>query len=77
MIMGRTIKCYTHIKTDKTPKHLIWRFQICNYFRKMYKFRDFMSTLTIVNRGDFDYLLYIGGKPPPQRLTLAFDFRQS
>ena len=26
-------------------KHIIWRFRICNYFRKMFKFRDFMNTL--------------------------------
>ena len=61
MIMGSTIKCCTHIKTGKTPKHVIWRFRIRNYFRKMYKFRDFMNTLTIVYMGYFDYLLYIGG----------------
>ena len=26
-------------------KQVIWRFRICNYFREMYKFRDFMNTL--------------------------------
>ena len=26
-------------------KHVIWRFCICNYFREMFKFRDFMNTL--------------------------------
>ena len=26
-------------------KHVIWRFQICNYFREMFKFCDFMNTL--------------------------------
>ena len=26
-------------------KHVIWRFQICNYFHEMFKFRDFMNTL--------------------------------
>ena len=26
-------------------KHIIWRFRICNYFRDMFKFRDFMNTL--------------------------------
>ena len=26
-------------------KHIIWRFRICNYFREMFKFRDFMNTL--------------------------------
>ena len=25
--------------------HVIWRFRICNYFREMFKFRDFMNTL--------------------------------
>ena len=79
MIMGRTIKCCIHIKTDKTLKHVIWRFRICNYFSKMYKFRDFMNTLTIVYMGYFDYLLYGGGGGGGSSLslTLAFDFRQS
>ena len=26
-------------------KHIIWRFRISNYFREMFKFRDFMNTL--------------------------------
>ena len=26
-------------------KHVIWRFRICNYFRKMFKFCDFINTL--------------------------------
>ena len=26
-------------------KHIIWRFRICNYFREMFKFSDFMNTL--------------------------------
>ena len=26
-------------------KHVIWRFQICNYFREMFKFCNFMNTL--------------------------------
>ena len=26
-------------------KHVIWKFQICNYFRDMFKSRDFMNTL--------------------------------
>ena len=26
-------------------KLVIWRFRICNYFREMFKFRNFMSTL--------------------------------
>ena len=26
-------------------KHVIWRFGICNYFREIFKFRDFMNTL--------------------------------
>ena len=26
-------------------KHVIWRFRIRNYFREMFKFRDFMNTL--------------------------------
>ena len=24
---------------------IVWRFRICNYFREMFKFRDFMDTL--------------------------------
>ena len=30
---------------DIALKHLIWRFEICNYFREISKFRDFMNTL--------------------------------
>ena len=26
-------------------KHVIWRFLICNYFREIFKFRDFMNTV--------------------------------
>ena len=26
-------------------KQVIWKFRICNYFREMFKFRDFMNTL--------------------------------
>ena len=26
-------------------KQAIWRFRICNYFREIFKFRDFMNTL--------------------------------
>ena len=26
-------------------KHVIWRFRICNYFREVFKFGDFMNTL--------------------------------
>ena len=26
-------------------KHVVWRFQIYNYFREIVKFRDFMNTL--------------------------------
>ena len=25
-------------------KHVIWRFRIYNYFREIFKFRDFMNT---------------------------------
>ena len=28
-------------------KHVIWRFRICDYFRKIFKFRDFMDALMI------------------------------
>ena len=27
-------------------KHVIWKFLICNYFREILKFRDFMNTLS-------------------------------
>ena len=30
-----------------TLKQVIWRFQICNYFQEMYKFRDFINALMI------------------------------
>ena len=26
-------------------KYVIWKFEICNYFREIFKFRDFMNTL--------------------------------
>ena len=26
-------------------KHVVWRFRIYNYFREIFKFRDFMNTL--------------------------------
>ena len=26
-------------------KHVVWRFQIYNYFREIFKFREFMNTL--------------------------------
>ena len=29
---------------DIALKHVIWRFQICDYFRKMFKFCDFINT---------------------------------
>ena len=25
-------------------KHMVWRFRIYNYFREIFKFRDFMNT---------------------------------
>ena len=28
-----------------TLKHVVWRFRIYNYFREIFKFRDFMNTL--------------------------------
>ena len=28
-----------------TLKHVVWRFRIRNYFREIFKFRDFMNTL--------------------------------
>ena len=34
---------YEHI--IDSLKHVIWRFRICNYFREMFKFREFMNTL--------------------------------
>ena len=35
---------YEHI-IDITLKHVTWRFRICNCFREIFRFRDFMSTL--------------------------------
>ena len=34
-------------------KHVIWTFRICNYFREMFKFRDFMSTLSNLAKSVF------------------------
>ena len=36
---------YEHIYIILALKHIIWRFRICNYFREMFKFRNFMNTL--------------------------------
>ena len=32
-------------------KQAIWRFRICDYFSQIYKFRDFMNTLTLFGMG--------------------------
>ena len=34
-------------------KQVTLRFQICNYFRKMFKFRDFMNTLRNFSKSVF------------------------
>ena len=44
--------CSTEISNFKNmnmlyiiSKHVVWRFRIYNYFREIFKFRDFMNTL--------------------------------
>ena len=38
-------------------KHVVWRFRIYNYYRKIFKFRDFMNTLRIFAKSVFAHIL--------------------
>ena len=37
-------------------KQVIWRFRICNYFPKIFRFRDFMSTLGNFKKSVFAHI---------------------
>ena len=37
-------------------KHVVWRFRIYNYFRELFKFRDFMNKLRNFTRSVFAYI---------------------
>ena len=37
-------------------KHVVWRFRIYNYFREIFKFRDFMNTLKNFEKSVFDHI---------------------
>ena len=37
-------------------KHVIWRFRICNYFREISKFRDFMNALRNFGKSVFAHI---------------------
>ena len=37
-------------------KHVVWRFRIYNYFREIFKFRDFMSTLRNFEKSVFAHI---------------------
>ena len=37
-------------------KHVIWRFRICNYFREIFRFRDFMNTLRNFAKSNFAHI---------------------
>ena len=37
-------------------KHVIWRFRIYNYFREIFKFRDFMNTLRNFTKSVFAHI---------------------
>ena len=41
----------------KALKHVIWRFRICNYFREMFKLRDFIDTLNNFSKSVFIRIL--------------------
>ena len=38
-------------------KHVVWRFRIYNYFREIFKFRDFMNTLRNFAKSVFAHIL--------------------
>ena len=40
-------------------KHVIWRFRICNYFREIFTFRDFMNTLRNLAKSVFAHIFAI------------------
>ena len=37
-------------------KHVVWRFRIYNYFREIFKFRDFMNTLRNFAKSAFAHI---------------------
>ena len=37
-------------------KHVIWRFQICNYCHEIFRFRDFMNTLRNFTKSVFVHI---------------------
>ena len=37
-------------------KHVVWRFQIYNYFHEIFKFRDFMNTLRNFEKSVFAHI---------------------
>ena len=37
-------------------KHVVWRFRIYNYFREIFKFRDFMNTLRNFGKSAFAHI---------------------
>ena len=37
-------------------KHVIWKFQICNYFCEISKFRDFVNTLRNFSKSVFAHI---------------------
>ena len=37
-------------------KHVVWRFRIYNYFREIFKFRDFMNTLRNFSKSVFAHI---------------------
>ena len=39
-----------------TLKHVVWRFRIYNYFREIFKFRDFMNILRNFAKSVFDHI---------------------
>ena len=40
-------------------KHVVWRFRICNYFREIFKFGDFMNTLRNFAKSVFAHIFAI------------------
>ena len=56
-------------------KHVVWRFRIYNYFREIFKFRDFMNTLRSFAKSVFAHIFGgrgEGGGGAPSHLRLLF-----
>ena len=57
-------------------KHVVWRFQIYNYFREIFKFRDFMNTLRNFTKSVFAHIFVKFEYLTSQGLSLTFGLFQ-